>query len=277
MEIIKDLKEQHTHTHTSRPTPVFLQAFFFGGEIWWSHPRKWYFDLTVLLRSYPSSGQKMEDDAIGLKLLEVFECLPLLDRVTFSGIGVWIPLVFLVVVWKTGRACGFQNPVKRMGWGNYCTGKECKRMRWHPWIVLWRSFLAPASNGLQHQSGCDDLHTFIHRGLRILGCNWVVPSGYKLNSNSTGGSMHFTVVGLGGSLVAGCKRIRQATVHVLLLHHFTKSVLFRMRSFFTIPTTQSAGDIVPSTPPMFFDPFDHVLLLYYYSYHLPRNFVQCSW
>lgn len=74
------------------------------------------------------------------------------------------------------------------------------------------------------------------------------------------------------SLVAGCKRIRQATVHVLLLHHFTKSVLFRMRSFFTIPTTQSAGDIVPSTPPMFFDPFDHVLLLYYYSYHLPRNF-----
>lgn len=27
----------------------------------------------------------MEDDAIGLKLLEVFECLPLLDRVTFSG------------------------------------------------------------------------------------------------------------------------------------------------------------------------------------------------
>lgn len=194
LEIIRGLKV-NTHTHTSGPhLVVFLQAFFwgrrFGGLTWENDTLTW-----VLFCSYPSSGQKMEDDAIGLKLLEVFECLPLLDRVTFSGIGVWIPLVFLVVVWKTGRACGFQNPVKRMGWGNYCTGKECKRMRWHPWIVLWRSFLVPASNGLQHQSGCDDLHTFIHRGLRMLGCNWVVPSGYKLNSNSTGGSMHFTVVG----------------------------------------------------------------------------------
>ena len=40
--------------------------------------------------------------------------------------------------------------------------------------------------------------------------------------------------------------------HVLLLQHFTKIVLFRMRSFFLIPTTQFARDIVPSTPRMFF-------------------------
>ena len=130
------LKRYHQRFEGTTPTSgphliVFLHAFFW--DIWWSDLIKWHFDLSpaLLIRIFRTEDGRRRnwfEIAGSFRMSSVAgSCNFFWDRCLVS----------------TGGASGFQNPVKNGNWGNYWTGKACKRIQWHPCLVLWRSFLVP--------------------------------------------------------------------------------------------------------------------------------------